>query len=138
MQGSTSLNVPINTVAFVHTGRWTILAMSGFESLKDVALRPWPEKEKDELSRDALLQQIEQLAAERGHLRGVTEQSLLADIDAGKDVPEDAKEGLESKDEEKRQPTVKQKQEEIIKMQMEMAGHLEYAHPQLVRTDNDH
>ena len=101
--------------------------MSGLEPLKDVALRPWPANKKDELSRDALLQEIEQLTTERGHLRDITEQSLQADIDAGKDVPDDAKEGSEDGDEEKEAPSIKERKEEIIKMQMEMAGHLEYA-----------
>lgn len=107
--------------------------MSGADSLKDVALRPWPANKKDELSKDALLQQIEQLTTERGHLRDITEQSLQADIEAGKDVPDDAKEGSEDEDEEKEAPSRKEKMEEIFKMQMEMAGHLEYAEPQHIR-----
>jgi mediator of RNA polymerase II transcription subunit 17 len=101
--------------------------MSGIDSLKDVALRPWPAPEKDELSKDALLQQIEQLTTERGHLRDITEQSLQEDIDAGKNIPDDAKEGSEDEDDEKEAPSRKEKMEEIFKMQMEMAGHLEYA-----------
>lgn len=100
--------------------------MSGVEALKDVALRPWPTNKKDELSRDALLQQIEQLTTERGHLRDITEQSLQADIDAKKDVLEDAEEGSEDGDEEKEAPSRKERMEDIFKMQMEMAGHLEY------------
>lgn len=111
--------------------------MSGVDSLKDVALRPWPTKGKDELSRDALLQQIEQLAEERGHLRGITEQSLQADIDAGKDVPDNAKESLEDGEEEKEPPSRKEKLDQIFKMQMEMAGHLEYAQPQLAHKNNE-
>ncbi|KAF1351619.1 hypothetical protein EJ07DRAFT_159357 [Lizonia empirigonia] len=101
--------------------------MSGVESLKDVALRPWPANKTDELSKDALLQQIEQLTTERGHLRDITEQSLQADIEAGNDVPDDAKEGSEDEDDEKEAPSRKEKMEEIFKMQMEMAGHLDWA-----------
>ncbi|KZM27155.1 RNA polymerase II mediator complex subunit [Ascochyta rabiei] len=101
--------------------------MSGVESLKDVALRPWPANKKDELSRDALLQQIEQLTTERGHLRDITEKSLQADIEAGKDVPDDAEEGSEDEEEEKDVPSRKEKMDEIFKMQMEMAGHLDWA-----------
>ena len=101
--------------------------MSGLESLKDVALRPWPANKKEEFSKDALLEQIEQLARERGHLRNITEQSLQADIDAGKDVPDGAKESSEDDDEEKEPPSLDERKAEISKMQMEMAGHLEYA-----------
>lgn len=108
--------------------------MSGVESLKDVALRPWPANKTDELSKDALLQQIEQLTTERGHLRDITEQSLQADIEAGKNIPDDAKEGSEDEDDEKEAPSRKEKMEEIFKMQMEMAGHLEYAKTSPVRT----
>lgn len=101
--------------------------MSGADSLKDVALRPWPASKKDELSKDALLQQVEQLTTERGHLRHITEQSLQADIKAGNNVPDDYKESSEAEDEEKEAPSRKERMEEIFKMQMEMAGHLEYA-----------
>ncbi|KAF2632414.1 hypothetical protein BU25DRAFT_487915 [Macroventuria anomochaeta] len=101
--------------------------MSGLESLKDVALRPWPANKTDELSRDALLQQIEQLTSERGHLRDITEQSLQANIDAGKDVFNDAKEGSEDDDEEKEAPSMKERKDEILKMQREMASHLDWA-----------
>lgn len=100
--------------------------MSGFESLKDVALRPWPGNKKDELSKDAVLQQVEQLARERGHLRNITEQSLQADIDAGRDLPDDLKEAPEEEEEEK-ELTLDERKAEVAKMQMEMASHLEYA-----------
>lgn len=105
--------------------------MSGIDSLKDVAIRPWPANKNDELSKDALLRQIEQLTTERGHLRDITEQSLQADIDAGKDVPGNVNESLEEDDEEeeedpKEAPSRKEQMEQIFKMQMEMAGHLEY------------
>lgn len=102
--------------------------MSGVESLKDVALRPWPANKKDELSKDALLQQIEQLTTERGHLRDITEQSLQAEIEAGNNVPDDTKEGSEEDDDDKEAPSRKEKLEEIFRMQVEMAQHLEYAY----------
>lgn len=100
--------------------------MSGLDSLKDVALRPWPASKNDETSRDVILQQIEQLAAERGHLRNITEQSLQADIDAGKDVPDEAKDSSEDDDEEKKPQTFDERRAEIVKMQFEMSNHLEY------------
>ncbi|KAF2997659.1 RNA polymerase II mediator complex subunit [Curvularia kusanoi] len=99
--------------------------MSGFESLKDVALRPWPGNKKDELSKDAMLQQVEQLARERGHLRNITEQSLQADIDAGRDLPDDLKEA--SEEEEEKELTLDERKAEVAKMQMDMASHLDWA-----------
>ncbi|OSS54628.1 hypothetical protein B5807_00656 [Epicoccum nigrum] len=101
--------------------------MSEFESLRDVALRPWPVNRTDDLSKDAMLQQVEQLARERGHLRNITEQSLQADIDAGKDVPDDLKEISEEDEEEKEPLTLDERKAEIAKMQMEMASHLDWA-----------
>ena len=101
--------------------------MSGIDSLRDVAIRPWPANKNDELSKDALLRQIEQLTTERGHLRDITEQSLQTDIDAGKDVPGSVNGSLEEEEEEeeKEAPSRKEQMEQIFKMQMEMAGHLE-------------
>lgn len=122
MQGSTVLNATINNVALEQSGR----TMSGLEPLKDVALRPWPGNKTDEFSKDAMLQQVEQLARERGHLRNITEQSLQADIDAGKDLPDDSKASSEDDDEEKEPQTLDERKTEIGKMQMEMASHLEY------------
>lgn len=103
--------------------------MSGIDSLRDVAIRPWPANKNDELSKDALLRQIEQLTTERGHLRDITEQTLQADIDAGKDVLGNVNASLEEEEEEedeKEAPSRKEQMEQIFKMQMEMAGHLEY------------
>ncbi len=100
--------------------------MSGLDALKDVALRPWPVNKTDEFGKDALLQQVEQLARERGHLRNITEQSLQADIDAGKDLLDDAKEDHKDKEEEKETCSLDERKAEIAKMQMEMASHLEY------------
>jgi mediator of RNA polymerase II transcription subunit 17 len=99
--------------------------MSGTESWKDVALRPWPAQNNGELGKDELLLQIEQLTNERGHLRDITEKSLQDDIDAGKNVPEDAVEGVERAEEEKEAPSRKERMDEIFRVQMEMAGHLE-------------
>jgi len=100
--------------------------MSGLESLKDVALRPWPAKKTDEFGKDALWPQIEQLAIERGHLRNITEHSLQADLEAGKNVPDDAKDSSEDEEEEKPR-SLDERKAEVLKMQMEMASHLEYA-----------
>lgn len=101
--------------------------MSELESLKDVALRPWPAKKTDEFGKDALRPQIEQLAIERGHLRNITEQSLQADIEAGKDVPDDATDSSEDDEEEKAPRSLDERKAEVLGMQMEMASHLEYA-----------
>lgn len=106
--------------------------MSGLDSLKDVALRPWPTDKDDEYSRDVVLRKIEQLATERGHLRNITEQSLQADIDAGNDVLDDAKNCSEDEEEEKKTQTVEERRDEIIKMQWEMSSHLEYVCAQSV------
>lgn len=94
------------------------------ESLKDVTLRPWPAPKSEELSQQDLYQQIEQLTAERGHLRDITEASLQEDIAAGKDVPgtvEKAQSGKDEKDTLAKQTTP----EKVLNMQKEMFGHLE-------------
>jgi mediator of RNA polymerase II transcription subunit 17 len=100
--------------------------MSGLDSLKDVALRPWPADKDDDSSRDVVLRKIEQLATERGHMRNITEQSLQADIDSGKDTLGDAKDSSEEGDEAKKPQTFEERREEIMKMQWEMSTHLEY------------
>lgn len=100
--------------------------MSDRDSLKHVALRPWPAHKQDEHSRDVILQQIEQLAVERGHLRNITEQSLQAEIDTGKDVPDGAKDSSEDDEEGKKPQTSEGRRGEIVKMQFEMSNHLEY------------
>lgn len=125
MQGSASLNAPvtpINNVAFEQTTR----VMSGLDLLRDVALRPWPADKEDEASRDVVFRKIEQLATERGHMRDITEQSLQAEIDAGKDGLEDAKDASENGDDIAKSKTFEERRDEIMKMQWEMNMHLEY------------
>jgi mediator of RNA polymerase II transcription subunit 17 len=100
--------------------------MSEAESLKEVTLRPWPPSKKQELSRQDLLDQIEQLTNERGHLRGITEKSLQEDIDAGKDVSGGAMEGLEQEKEEKPAQSKEERLQHVFRAQQEMASHLEY------------
>lgn len=100
--------------------------MSGLDSLKDVALRPWPADEEDESSKDVMFRKIEQLATERGHMRNITEQSLQAEIGAGKDALDDAKDGEEDGEEDTKSKTFEERRDEIMKMQWEMAMHLEY------------
>ena len=95
-------------------------------SLNNVALRPWPAPKKEELTQDDLLFKIEQLASERGHLRNITEQSLQEDIDAGKDVPDDAAEGAEKDKKEKDVPSRQEQLEKVFKAGQEMYSHLEY------------
>jgi hypothetical protein len=51
--------------------------MSGAEALGEVTLRPWPAPKKEGFSKQELLRQIEQLTAERGHLRDITEESSM-------------------------------------------------------------
>ncbi|KAJ4412364.1 RNA polymerase II mediator complex subunit [Didymella pomorum] len=101
--------------------------MSGLDSLKDVALRPWPADEEDESSKDVMFRKIEQLATERGHMRNITEQSLQAEIGAGKDALDDAKDGEEDGEEDTKSKTFEERRDEIMKMQWEMAMHLDFA-----------
>lgn len=107
--------------------------MSDRDSLNDVTLRPWPAPKEDEFSRDVILRQIEQLAVERGHLRNITEQSLQAEIDAGKDVSDGTKDSLEDDEASKKPQTSEERRAEIIKMQFEMSNHLEYVWAQSTR-----
>jgi hypothetical protein len=101
-----------------------LFAMSGFESLADVTLRPWPAAKKEELSPQDLLLQIEQLGNERGHLRDVTEKSLQEDIVAGKHAPEGS--AGESEQKKKRDtPSKEARLQEVLKMQYEMSQHME-------------
>jgi mediator of RNA polymerase II transcription subunit 17 len=102
--------------------------MSGTESLADVTLRPWPTTKKDELSSQDLLQQIEQLATERGHLRYITEKSLLEDVIAGKEAPEDADGDSEEKTDKKDKkdaPSKEERLQEVLRMHHEMSTHME-------------
>ena len=100
--------------------------MPGNESLSDVALRPWPAAAKDELNAEDLMRQVEQLTAERGHLRNITEKSLQDDVIAGKDNPDDAKKGEEDETEMKDAPSKAQQQQDVIRMQQEMYNQMEY------------
>jgi mediator of RNA polymerase II transcription subunit 17 len=102
--------------------------MSGTESLVDVTLRPWPTTKKDELSPQDLLQQIEQLANERGHLRNITEKSLLEDVTAGKEAPEDAEGDSEentNKNNKKDAPSKDERLQDVLRMHQEMSTHME-------------
>lgn len=99
--------------------------MSGAESLTNVTLRPWPAPKKEELAPQDLLQQVEQLANERGHLRNVTEKSLQDEIILGKDVSEDANDGLEEKKEKKVVPSKEERLQDVFRMQQEMSSHME-------------
>lgn len=101
--------------------------MSGTESLRDVALRPWPATKKEMLGAEDLMLQIEQLTSERGHLRDITEKSLQDDIVAGNDVPDDpvgAVEKVEVGKEELSQEREK-KMQDVFRAQQDMAGNLE-------------
>lgn len=101
------------------------------DPLNNVALRPWPASDKDELTQDDLLLKIEQLASERGHLRNITEQSLQEDIDAGKDVPDGADhaakhgEHEKEKDKDKDAPSRQEQIDKVFKAGQDMYSHLE-------------
>lgn len=99
--------------------------MSGTETLSEVMLRPWPAPQKEELSKQELLRQIEQLTTERGHLRDITEKSLQEDIDAGKDVPDDVAATAERKKEEKDAPSKEERLQAVYRAQQEIGNHLE-------------
>ncbi|KAF3036200.1 RNA polymerase II mediator complex subunit [Didymella heteroderae] len=60
-------------------------------------------------------------------MRNITEQSLQADIDAGKDALEDAKDGSEDDEEDTKSNTFEERRDEIMKMQWEMSMHLDFA-----------
>lgn len=98
------------------------------DSLNSVTLRPWPAPKKEELTQDDLLFKIEQLASERGHLRNITEQSLQADIDAGKHVPGDNADADAAKEKEKKEkesPSLQEQRERVMKVGVEMHTQLE-------------
>ena len=99
--------------------------MSGAESLTNVTLRPWPAPKKEELSPQDLLQQVEQLANERGHLRNVTEKSLQDEIISGKDAAEDGKEESDQKKETKVVASKEERLQDAFRMQQEMSSHME-------------
>ncbi|KAH3907560.1 mediator of RNA polymerase II transcription subunit 17 [Parastagonospora nodorum] len=101
--------------------------MSGYESLADVTLRPWPAAKKEELSPQDLLLQIEQLGTERGHLRDVTEKSLQEDMAAGKGASEEAAGSLEQKKKKKDATSREERLQEVLKAQHEMCMHMEWA-----------
>jgi mediator of RNA polymerase II transcription subunit 17 len=98
--------------------------MSNTDSLASITLRPWPAPAKDALSKEKLSTQIHQLTVERGNLRGITEQALQAEIDAGKSLPEDGIEGAESESK-KDGPAPEEKMEELWKKRIEMYEKLE-------------
>jgi len=100
--------------------------MSGMESLRDVTLRPWPSPEQSGLSQQDLYVQIEQLTTERGHLRDITEASLLEDIRAGKDRPDGAVQRAQQAEDENLAASKQATRETIFNAQREMYGHLEY------------
>lgn len=90
----------------------------------DVALRPWPASKKEKLSSQDIVQQIEQLTLERGHLRDITEKSLQDDIAAGKDAPETIT--SEKKEEKKEKQTKDERLQDVFRAQQEMINHMEY------------
>ncbi|KAF2644823.1 mediator of RNA polymerase II transcription subunit 17 [Massarina eburnea CBS 473.64] len=92
----------------------------------NVTLRAWPAPAKEALGKEDIIPQIIQLTTERGHLRGITEKTLLEDIEAGKDVPEDVMEDVETADK-KEEPSLKARIEELQRAKVEMFQKLEFA-----------
>jgi mediator of RNA polymerase II transcription subunit 17 len=101
--------------------------MSGAESLKDVALRPWPTYKKEMLGSEDLMLQIEQLTSERGHLRNITEKSLQDDVIAGKDSYEGAVVAAEQKEDGKEDAAQEKEKriQDVFRAQQEMTSNLE-------------
>ncbi|KAH7077996.1 subunit 17 of mediator complex-domain-containing protein [Paraphoma chrysanthemicola] len=102
--------------------------MSGAESLKDVALRPWPTSKKEMLGSEDLMLQIEQLTSERGHLRNITEKSLQDDVIAGKDSYEGAVVAAEQKEDGKEDAAQEKEKriQDVFRAQQEMTSNLEW------------
>ncbi|CAI6340233.1 unnamed protein product [Periconia digitata] len=100
--------------------------MATTDDTTEIKLRAWPAPQKEPLDHKDILAQVTQLAAERGHLRGITEQSLQDEIEASKNdigvVMDDSEE--KSKLDE---PSVKEKLEEIHASRMSMFKNLELA-----------
>lgn len=72
-----------------------------------------------------LLQQVEQLANERGHLRNVTEKSLREDIAAGIDASVETTSDSEGKKDKKDAPSKEERLQDVFRMQQEMSSHME-------------
>jgi mediator of RNA polymerase II transcription subunit 17 len=98
--------------------------MSNTDSLASITLRPWPAPAKDALSKEEISAQIHQLTVERGNLRGITEQALQVEIDAGKSLPEDGIEGVE-RESKKDGPATEERLKEIWEARNEMYGKIE-------------
>jgi hypothetical protein len=98
--------------------------MSNTDSLASITLRPWPAPAKDALSKEELSAQIHQLTVERGNLRGITEQALQAEIDAGKSLPDDGIEGTPS-EAKKDGPATEEKMKELWEKRTVMYEKLE-------------
>jgi len=83
-------------------------------------------QKKEELGQQELLLQVTQLTSERGHLREITEKSLQEQIEAGRDILNGVKKGVEEEEEkEKEAPSMNERLEEIHRVRMEMISHLE-------------
>ncbi|KAF2865881.1 subunit 17 of mediator complex-domain-containing protein [Massariosphaeria phaeospora] len=103
--------------------------MSGAGTTTEVALRPWPAPVNQALSKEAIHSQIGQLAAERGHLRGITEKALHEEIATGKDAPkettgQDEEDGEAATHEKKNEPTTIEKLEDIFRAKVDMVSAL--------------
>lgn len=95
------------------------------ESLREVTLRPWPARRKEELSLEEINSQVVQLTSERGHLRDITESSLERDIAAGQDVPDQVGQSADAKGTAKESLTQQEIQEKTFNHNKEIGGHLE-------------
>lgn len=99
--------------------------MSGTGSTTNVALRTWPAPKKEKLEAVDVVNQVTQLASERGHLRYITEQSLRDEIDTGKDATEDIMEGIEQQDQ-KAAPSREDRVKELQQAKFQIKQAVEY------------
>jgi mediator of RNA polymerase II transcription subunit 17 len=99
--------------------------MASSSTTTNVALRPWPSTKKEKLEPVDIFNQVNQLAAERGHLRSVTEQKLQEEVDNGEDATEDVMQGVEKEGVPKTQSRDERLQE-LARAKAEMLAKLKY------------
>jgi mediator of RNA polymerase II transcription subunit 17 len=99
--------------------------MASASTTTNVALRPWPSTKKEKLEPVDIFNQVNQLAAERGHLRSVTEQKLQEEVDNGEDATEDVMQGVEKEGLPKTQSRDERLQE-LARAKAEMLAKLKY------------
>ncbi|KAF2281581.1 uncharacterized protein EI97DRAFT_390360 [Westerdykella ornata] len=110
--------------------------MSASDATATVFLRPLPSSKNDDSSPAGLQLQLERLAAERGFLRDVTEESLQKEIEEGRkeehDDAENIMEGVEGEEEaadqaEKDDTTLEDRQKELLEARNKMLNAVQHA-----------